>query len=547
MNGGPFAMPIHVRIKSYNRPKHLSNLLMDLHRQSNKLDVRLELRVFDDASGTPMAEPRAIVNEAGWRWYCVDQNFGKEGAWAFHNAMYESLLGVTDDAFIYFFDDDMRLCESFFGKSLSMWARIHAEDKTTLHLMVDDSRQHTSCWTGVHPKRVCPDILRTQWVDGSFLCQRSMLEAIDFALDEIGSRRWKKDPDRSTGVGQQLSHRLHAGKRGMYQTYQSLLVHASAESHYNPAARQSNPLKTVRFVDGKAAAQRLMRAEEIECSMATFPGRASTLKQVVDLVYDQVDVLRIYLNGYTEVPEYLCGRARLQPVLAGDEDGDLGDRGKFYWCDEATGYQLTIDDDIHYPANYADRIIAAIERYGRRALVGVHAITFRDLDVDDVASYYRSRNVTHFSLKLDRDQAVHMVGTGTSGYHADALAFRFQDFPEPNMADIWVARQAQLQSVPVVGIARRANWLRPLPTDGSIFDDAVKNDGVQTQAVKELWPWHLNKTSQQVGHHHERCDGDGAPGACRCRLWRKTGVAYSRSVRRYVNGMRQHRRPKGSS
>lgn len=535
-----FGRPIHVRIKSHNRPKHLSNLLMDLYRQSGDLAIALDLVVFDDASTVSMLAPRSIVQEAGWRWCGADNNYGKPGAWALHNRMYESLRDVDAAAIIYFFDDDMRLCERFFGASLSVWRGIQDPNKATLHLMVDSSRDNSPCWTGVLPRKINGDVRRTQWVDGSFMCQRSMLDTLDFKLNEVAADRWKKHPNRSTGVGEQLSHRLHACGRGLYQSYRSLLVHAAAHSQYNPGERKKHPLQTIRFIDGTEVAKRLMRSEEIQCSMATIPSRIETLRRVTQLIYGQVDLLRVYLNGFTEVPEFLQ-RPRILAVCSGEADGDLGDRGKFYWARDASGYQLTIDDDLHYPANYVDRIIAALERYNRRAVVGVHAIRFKDAPAEQINSYYKARNVTHFSLKLDRDEAVHLVGTGTFGYHPEGIHLEPRDFPHPNMADIWVGRQTQRQRVPVVAIARPANWLRPYPTEGSIFDTASHDDAIQTEATKAIWPWVLHKASQSPGHHHELCSGGGAPGACRCRLWRKSGYDPGKSVRHFVRSMRDTR------
>jgi hypothetical protein len=535
---GPFSMPIHVRIKSYNRPRHLSNLLMDLHRQATQFDIALDVVVFDDASTVPMTAPRAIVDEAGWRWVAAEDNHGKQGAWAWHNQMYDSLRDVTEQAFIYFFDDDMRLCDQFFGTSLTMWGRVNDPDKATLHLMVDSSRQNASCWTGVQPRKLDRHLRRTQWVDGSFLCQRRTLDALKFSLNEIGADRWKTHPERSTGVGQQISHRLHDLGLGLYQTCLSLVVHASSESYYNPKERKATPLQTVNFIDGVAACKRLMRAEDIECSLATIPSRVQTLKQVTELLYDQVDRLRVYLNGYDEVPAFL-DRPRITAVLSQKAMGDIGDRGKFYWCEEASGYQLTVDDDIHYPANYVDRIVAGLERYNLRAVVGVHGVVFKNLEFEQVESYYKSRTVTHFSLKLDRDMAAHLVGTGTLGYHPSSLQLKLRDFPAANMADIWVGRQTQRQKVPVVTISRAVGWMRPLPTEGSIYDDASRNDQTQTGATKAAWPWVLHKMSQSRGHHHELCSAGGDPHGCRCRTWQRSGYDAAKSVRRYVSGMRK--------
>lgn len=533
---GPFAFPIRVRIKSYERPKHLSNLLLDLWRQSAALGCELDLMVFDDGSSAPMTLPKDICGDAGWGWHDHDR-FGKKGAWQLHNHMYATLRRAGPEDIIYFFDDDMRLCERFFGRTIERWRHLRAKDKATLHLMVDGSRDGRTCWTGVRPKRVDTHIRRIQWVDGSFMCQRRMLEALAFRVNPIDESRWERHPERSSGVGQQLSHRLHDAGLGMYQTERSHLVHASASSHYNPKERRKTPLRTERFIDGLAAQQRLERADEIECSVASIPSRVKTLKQVVECLYPQVDVLRVYLNGYESVPDFLdrerCVVARSQ------EHGDIGDIGKFFWSEEASGYQLTVDDDIHYPANYVDRMIKAVDRHRRCAVVGVHAITFASKEPP--SSYYKGRRVRHFSLALNRDEACHLVGTGTMAYHASTLALTRADFPVPNMADLWVGRQTQRQRVPVIAVPRARNWLRCLPTTSSIFDAATGDDSEQTAIVVEQWPWRMYKMNDVAPRHHRLCEErDRDPRSCQCQTWRREQREHG--IRRLINGLKQQRR-----
>ena len=54
--------------------------------------------------------------------------------------------------------------------------------------------------------------------------------------------------------------------------------------------------------------------------------------------------------------------AKINAVRSQNEIGDIGDRGKFYWCEKIKGIHLTVDDDILYPADYVEKIVEGMNR-----------------------------------------------------------------------------------------------------------------------------------------------------------------------------------------
>src|SRR5882757_5464365 len=116
----------------------------------------------------------------------------------------------------------------------------------------------------------------------------------------------------------------------------------------------------------------------IIAGMATMPERLPYLENVVTTMRPQVDALRVYLNDFEEIPDFLTND---EACLSSDGIGDLGDLGKFYWLnntpesDEASHY-LTIDDDLGYPGDYVNRLVEEFDARKRKAIVGVHASTF---------------------------------------------------------------------------------------------------------------------------------------------------------------------------
>jgi len=107
-------------------------------------------------------------------------------------------------------------------------------------------------------------------------------------------------------------------------------------------------------------------------------------------------------------------------------------------------------------------LLLNIEKYGRRAVVGVHGIVL----ADPMNHFYANRTVFHFKSALSSDQSVHLLGTGTVAFHRDTLALTYSDFGEPGMADLWFAIAAKRQGVPLRCIAHGQGWVRSLGDAG---------------------------------------------------------------------------------
>lgn len=472
-----------VVIRSYNRPERLVHLLRQLAVQ---MPISTSLYVFDDASSASMSEPGDACRAMGGTWVSLPRNHGKRDAWKLFNTIFWHLRRNDRWTHAVFLDDDMGLCSDFFERLWGCWAGIGSKQKATLTLMVDSGRGRGPCWTMVKPERASEEAWKTHWVDGAFLCSRDALATVGWELAPISGRRWKRASTLSTGVGKQLSGRLVVAGKGLYQVERSLVVHGFGPSHMNPEERTREPLASVDFVDGAAAAARLAAGNSIVASLASIPSRVGQLELVVSSLLPQVELVCVYLNGHQQVPGFLKRAGVL--VERSQDSGNRGDAGKFFWAEDPMGYCLVCDDDLSYPKDYAYRMVAAIERYGRQAVVGVHGVTL-DAKVD---SYFSSRRVKHFARKLDADCPVHLLGTGTVGYHPSTVRVRCDDFERPNMADVWFGLLCQQQRVPRVAIARRERWLSPLKTGGpSIYDRTKRDPRHITDALKRGVPWKL--------------------------------------------------------
>ncbi len=224
---------------------------------------------------------------------------------------------------------------------------------------------------------------------------------------------------------------------------------------------------------------------DLVASMATIPERLPALEAVVRSIEPQVRRLNVYLNGHKVIPE--CLKPDWITVACSQQHGNRGDAGKFFWCEEITGYHLTIDDDIIYPPGYVERCLDALDQRGFGVIVSMHGRVFRR--PRPRGFHGDSDAVCHWRQRVVVDTPVHVPGTGCMAYHAASIRLRRSDFKMPNMADVWVGLAAQEQRVPCIALAHEAEWLSIAPgLDGTktIYDAAVKNDTKESRLVTQI-------------------------------------------------------------
>jgi hypothetical protein len=242
----------------------------------------------------------------------------------------------------------------------------------------------------------------------------------------------------------------------------------------------------------------------IMAAMATMPERSLYLPGAVESIRPQVDILRVYLNNFDEIPDCLAPE---EVVFSQEADGDLGAEGKLYWYGKEEGrghdHYVSIDDDILYPPDYVERLQEEFEVRAGRAVVGVHGFVFDD----PIASYIDSRKAHYgFQQALETARPVHVLGTGTMLLGHSALSLTLEDFPRRNTADLQLAIIAQNRRVPLISIPRPEKWLvsaHSTETDTlSVWWETYK-DGGRTKAALaraavaswQLYPDPLRKVS----------------------------------------------------
>ena len=203
----------------------------------------------------------------------------------------------------------------------------------------------------------------------------------------------------------------------------------------------------------------LTKKKTITASMATVPWRENTLQQAVESLLPQVDRLNVYLNEWKSIPEFL-NHPKINAVMSQNEIGDLGAKGKFYWCEQIRGYHLTVDDDILYPPDYVEKILLALSRYPQ-AVVSYHG---------SILNYpvfnKRNNKLTHFVRDAPKDMKVALIGTGVLAYDANELSVDFSKFKSNYWADGWFSLQVRNAGFRCIVLRHKAEWLLPIPTEG---------------------------------------------------------------------------------
>ena len=235
--------------------------------------------------------------------------------------------------------------------------------------------------------------------------------------------------------------------------------------------------------------------------MAAVPWRIDALERSVSSIIEQVDCLNIYLNGWKKIPPFLINK-KINAVLSQNEVGDLGAKGKFYWCEKVRGYHLTIDDDIIYPKDYVSEIIHQLSRYPR-AVVSYHGSILNHPDFKK-----RNNKLTHFARKCFKDTVVTFVGTGVLAYNTYTTKIKLSGFKSNHWADGWFSLQVRSQNQRCITLRHEESWLLPIKTEGpdiwSMNRTPVASQEINSWIKKyELWD-KMTLFSERIRDRHLR-------------------------------------------
>lgn len=212
------------------------------------------------------------------------------------------------------------------------------------------------------------------------------------------------------------------------------------------------------------------------CNIATMPSRVNELRLTLESLEGQFDEIRIYLNGFTKIPNWLKDY-----TIANGED--LTDNGKFYFLQFAHDeYYFSCDDDIIYPKNYAKDMIKKIEEH--QTIVTHHGRTLIEKDV----SYYGGHEFYHCANDQEEEKLIDVGGTGVTAF--DTRYFKPTDIcnsPYKCMSDIVFGLEAKMQGKRITLLPHANGYIRPLLVEDSIYSKFRRNEDVQINLANEIF------------------------------------------------------------
>jgi hypothetical protein len=222
-------------------------------------------------------------------------------------------------------------------------------------------------------------------------------------------------------------------------------------------------------------------SEKTIINVASY-NRIESLINTINSIYDQCDVINIFLNDHTgEIPEKLLD-SKINLFFS---DNSYGDALKFAKLMESDGYYLTIDDDLIYPPNYVNYMVSRCKEYSNKRVVTLHGRNFPSFPIN---SYYNSYRELYHCLKPQRKNVlVQFGGTGVMCFHTDLMKIPIDFFLYPNMADIWVGKYCIENNIEVICITHPVDFLKYQPQKNTIYNEASKSDKIQTDLVNGLF------------------------------------------------------------
>ncbi len=212
-------------------------------------------------------------------------------------------------------------------------------------------------------------------------------------------------------------------------------------------------------------------------NMATFPARLQKIDQTLRSIRGQFDRVNLVLNEYEEVPRELAKHDWIDFVLPTE---DLKDVGKFHPFDrQPDDWVFLLDDDIVYPADYAERLIDYYETIPlQRKVIGVHGIVYSDF----FDGRPQSRLVHSFTKRLEKFVLVNQLGTGTVLCKGEDMpTFEFMQGSQ-RYVDVRFACWQKSRGVDLVCVPRSSDWMRQREVDDSIFE-----------GFTQTWPAHVTR------------------------------------------------------
>lgn len=243
-------MTVLVIIPTCDRLAMLKRLIRQLRAEAADAQLNLIIQVYDDFS-----EEAVDPSQHGLHGVNVRRNDYRYGKQEYHKTVHKAFRNAARCQWDYllYLPDDVELIEGFFHEMFAAWYAITDRKKIALSLLSDERRGSTQ-WV---PER--PRLVRTiygplwlqRWLDMCFFAPRAFLDALHWKINPIPPAFWRDMPRRSSGVGRQISRRLHFMGYHVWSVDRSLVIHDGfAPSQMHPPPPGTTGKRPVTILEG---------------------------------------------------------------------------------------------------------------------------------------------------------------------------------------------------------------------------------------------------------------------------------------------------------
>ena len=298
---------IEVVLLCCNREARTMAILSDLRKCKRSWS---DVRIYDDGSSYDLRPAKELAGSFGASWTDIQGGpHGKQRFWQVWTQIMRELPRSSLGRLFCLLPEDVRLCRRFFARLLEAWNSRPEGRKgpvgCAINIHIEPTREKLQMWGAPPAERVNSALWKIGWVDGTFLTNGRVFDLVGRAIPEPPAALWQAKPSTGSGVWEHVSRTTRAAGESIYRVTQSLVLHTGVPSVMHGKLRLRQPLLTSRFIDDLREPARADGREPIHASLASIPSRASILPRTVESLLAQVDVVRVYLNGYAQVPECL--------------------------------------------------------------------------------------------------------------------------------------------------------------------------------------------------------------------------------------------------
>lgn len=232
--------------------------------------------------------------------------------------------------------------------------------------------------------------------------------------------------------------------------------------------------------------------------------RVESLIKTITSIINQCDEINLVLNDFGgELPSILYD----DKINLYFGDNSKGDAFKFLKLIDSNGYFLTIDDDLIYPPNYVDFMIAKCKEYGNTKVITLHGRNFKKFPI---TSYYSDATERYSCLHtVKQNIKVQFGGTGVMCFHTNLFKLPIDFFRSPNMADVWIGKYCMENKIEILCVRHEKGYINYIPQISTIYDTHVKSDKIQTLVTNSIFDKTLDLDNIILGVQNDDINYNG--------------------------------------